>query len=272
MRTHPSDLHHRLMINFRGEEGLDYGGVSREWFLKLSREIANPNYGLFRFVTEQHTSVDINPESFVNPGHLNYFRFIGRVIGLALIHDRFLDVDFSLAFYKRLLNRPLTIKDLEKVDPEYCKNLLWLLENPVDDAGLELTFSVDYTVLGESKSYDLMPDGASLPVTDANKREYVEQVVKFRLTHGTDEQFKAIMKGLSEVIPVAVLSAFDERELEVRETPSIHTVMQRHEHTRAHTLMRTDALCLGLCLGLSVSHTHTHTHHHTHNLPRICTY
>ncbi len=39
----------RLWIEFLGEKGLDYGGVQREWFFLLSREMFNPYYGLFEY-------------------------------------------------------------------------------------------------------------------------------------------------------------------------------------------------------------------------------
>ena len=39
----------RLWVIFDGERGLDYGGLSREWFLILSREMFNPYYGLFEY-------------------------------------------------------------------------------------------------------------------------------------------------------------------------------------------------------------------------------
>ncbi len=37
----------KLNIEFSGEEGMDAGGLTREWFLLLSKEIFNPNYALF---------------------------------------------------------------------------------------------------------------------------------------------------------------------------------------------------------------------------------
>ncbi len=39
----------RLWVKFEGEKGLDYGGVSREWFFLLSHEMFNPYYGLFEY-------------------------------------------------------------------------------------------------------------------------------------------------------------------------------------------------------------------------------
>ena len=39
----------RLWIEFSKEKGLDYGGVAREWFYLLSKEMFNPYYGLFEY-------------------------------------------------------------------------------------------------------------------------------------------------------------------------------------------------------------------------------
>ena len=39
MRCQPADLKKRLMIKFEGEDGLDYGGLSREFFFLLSHEM-----------------------------------------------------------------------------------------------------------------------------------------------------------------------------------------------------------------------------------------
>ncbi|XP_069767011.1 E3 ubiquitin-protein ligase NEDD4-like isoform X2 [Narcine bancroftii] len=39
----------RLWIEFDSEKGLDYGGVAREWFFLLSKEMFNPYYGLFEY-------------------------------------------------------------------------------------------------------------------------------------------------------------------------------------------------------------------------------
>ena len=49
MRQTPSDLKKRLMIKFDGEDGLDYGGVSREFFFLLSHEMFNVRVSTFFF-------------------------------------------------------------------------------------------------------------------------------------------------------------------------------------------------------------------------------
>ena len=46
----------KLWIEFDGEVGLDYGGVAREWFYLLSKEMFNPYYGLFEYsATDNYT-------------------------------------------------------------------------------------------------------------------------------------------------------------------------------------------------------------------------
>lgn len=104
MRLPAYELRRRLYIIFRGEEGLDYGGVSREWFFLLSHEVLNPMYCLFEYANKNNYSLQINPASYVNPDHLQYFKFIGRFIAMALYHGRFIYSGFTMPFYKRYEN------------------------------------------------------------------------------------------------------------------------------------------------------------------------
>ena len=78
MRLRPEDLRKRLVVEFEGEDALDYGGVSREWFFLLSHEMFNPSYGLSVYSAYDNYTLQINPASGVNPEHLDYFKFIGR--------------------------------------------------------------------------------------------------------------------------------------------------------------------------------------------------
>jgi len=64
--------------------------------------------------------------SSINPEHLNYFKFIGRIMGLAIFHEQYLLVNFTFLFYKKLLNKTLDFSDMEIIDPEIYKNIKWL--------------------------------------------------------------------------------------------------------------------------------------------------
>merc|ERR1719264_944974 len=215
MRLPAYELRRRLYIIFRGEEGLDYGGVAREWFFLLSHEVLNPMYCLFEYANKNNYSLQINAASFVNPDHLHYFKFVGRFIAMALYHGKFIYSGFTMPFYKRMLNKKLIMKDIESIDPEYYGSLTWIRDNDIEDCGLELFFSVDFELLGEIKPHELKPGGNDIQVTEENKEEYLNLVCEWRMTRGIEEQTKAFLEGFNEVVPLEWLQYFDERALEL---------------------------------------------------------
>lgn len=215
MNFKPYDLRRRLYVIFRGEEGLDYGGLAREWFFLLSHEVLNPMYCLFEYAGKSNYCLQINPASTINPDHLSYFCFIGRFIAMALFHGKFIDTGFSLPFYKRMLSKKLILKDLESIDPEFYNSLIWIRDNNIEECGLEMFFSVDMEILGKISSHDLKEDGANVLVTEENKEEYIGLMAEWRFSRGVESQTKAFLDGFNEVVPLQWLQYFDEKELEV---------------------------------------------------------
>ncbi|GAB5587048.1 hypothetical protein Unana1_01948 [Umbelopsis nana] len=214
MRQAPADLKKRLMIKFDGEDGLDYGGLSREFFFLLSHEMFNPFYCLFEYSAHDNYTLQINPHSGINPEHLNYFRFIGRVVGLAIFHRRFLDAFFIVSFYKMMIGKKVAVADMESVDADFHRSLMWMLENDITDV-LDLTFSTDDDRFGEVVTLDLIPDGQNIEVTEENKKEYVNLITEWRISKRVEEQFKAFKEGFNQLIPQDLINVFDERELEL---------------------------------------------------------
>ncbi|KAJ4001408.1 hypothetical protein F5050DRAFT_1560835 [Lentinula boryana] len=214
MRQTPNDLKKRLMIKFDGEDGLDYGGLSREFFFLLSHEMFNPFYCLFEYSAHDNYTLQINPASGVNPEHLNYFKFIGRCLGLGIFHRRFLDAYFIVSFYKMILKKKVTLADLESVDAELHRGMTWMLENDITDI-IDETFTTTEERFGEMVTVELKPGGEDVPVTQENKKEYVECIVDYRISKRVKEQFDAFMSGFSELIPQDLITVFDERELEL---------------------------------------------------------
>ncbi|KAI7657487.1 putative E3 ubiquitin-protein ligase, partial [Hortaea werneckii] len=214
MRQSPNDLKKRLMIKFDGEDGLDYGGLSREFFFLLSHEMFNPFYCLFEYSAHDNYTLQINPHSGINPEHLGYFKFIGRVVGLAIFHRRFLDAFFIGAFYKMILKKRVTLQDMEGVDAEFHRTLTWAMENDITDV-IYSTFSVEDERFGEKVTVELKPGGEEIEVTNENKQEYIELITEWRIQKRVEEQFNAFVTGFHELIPADLVNVFDERELEL---------------------------------------------------------
>lgn len=204
----------KLEINFKGEAGIDAGGVTREWYQVLSRQMFNPDYALFTAVASDETTFHPNRTSYINPEHLSFFKFIGRIIGKAIFDNSFLDCHFSRAVYKNILDRSVSLKDMENLDLEYFKSLMWMLENDITDIITE-DFSVETDDYGEHKTIDLIPDGRNIPVTEENKQEYVRLIVEYRLQTSVAEQMNNFIIGFHEIIPKDLVAIFDEQELEL---------------------------------------------------------
>ncbi|CUM53216.1 unnamed protein product [Debaryomyces tyrocola] len=204
----------KLEVNFKGESGIDAGGVTREWYQVLSRQMFNPDYALFTPVASDETTFHPNRTSYINPEHLSFFKFIGKIIGKAIFDNSFLDCHFSRAVYKRILGKSVSLKDMETLDLEYFKSLVWMLENDITDVITE-DFSVETDDYGEHKIIDLIPNGRDIAVTEENKHEYVKLVVQYRLQTSVTEQMDNFLLGFHEIISKDLVSIFDEQELEL---------------------------------------------------------
>ncbi|XP_024407537.1 E3 ubiquitin-protein ligase HACE1 isoform X3 [Desmodus rotundus] len=202
-----------IAVRFHGEEGMGQG-VVREWFDILSNEIVNPDYALFT-QSADGTTFQPNSNSYVNPDHLNYFRFAGQILGLALNHRQLVNIYFTRSFYKHILGIPVNYQDVASIDPEYAKNLQWILDNDISDLGLELTFSVETDVFGAMEEVPLKPGGESILVTQNNKAEYVQLVTELRMTRAIQPQINAFLQGFHAFIPPSLVQLFDEFELEL---------------------------------------------------------
>jgi E3 ubiquitin-protein ligase HUWE1 len=172
----------------------------------------NPNYALFEPTPDSTFQPSRN--SIINHDHLGYFKFIGRVIGKAMHDSQLMDAHFTRSYYKHILGLPIHYTDIESIDPDYFKNLKWILENDITDV-LESTFSVQSEEFGVMKLVDLKPNGSKIPVTNENKEEYVKLITEHKMTTSIKPQISAFLEGFYELVPTNLVSIFTPQELEL---------------------------------------------------------
>jgi E3 ubiquitin-protein ligase HUWE1 len=204
----------RLHVQFNGEEGIDAGGVTREWYVILARQIFDPNYALFCRSAAKAATYQPNKASAINREHLDNFRFVGRIFGKAIYDGQLLDAYFTRAFYKHILGIKPTYHDIEAEDPEYYKSLCWILENDITDI-IDETFSTEFEEFGQQHIVDLKPNGRNVQVTEENKEEYVRLVTEVKLTKAISMQIASFKEGFHELIPLEDCRIFNEVELEL---------------------------------------------------------
>jgi E3 ubiquitin-protein ligase HUWE1 len=225
MKTH--DIRGRPDITFRGEEGIDAGGLTREWFELLCREMFNPSFSLFVASSgEGGATFQPNPLSEAvygldGPGGARaWFQFVGRIMGKAVADGLVVDAHFTRSFYKHMLGHAVTFEDdLQPHDPELHRSLQLMLASPLSELGLDggaldFTISVEHEH-GQHRDEELVPRGAELHVTDENKLDYVRLVTAHHLTRSIRAQTNAFLKGFCELVPPSLISLFTPEELEL---------------------------------------------------------
>lgn len=145
----------------------------------------------------------VSTASGVNPGHLTYFRFCGRVIALALMHRVQMDVVFALTFFKQLAGLPVLWEDAKDADPclyESCKKILEMDPEVIDTDILGLTFVSEVEELGSHKSMELCMGGKDMVVNSENRGHFVDLLVQRRLVNSVAEQVKSFSQGFSDLL------------------------------------------------------------------------
>lgn len=241
------DIKKSLRIAFSGEEGIDHGGLRKEWFLLLIREVfnldngkswislclgvaksANREAGMFVY-DEESGYCYFNPHSFETS---DQFFLIGVVMGLAIYNSTILDIPLPPFTFRKLLAtgpapapgsaahpRPLlsySLADLAEFRPRLAKGLQQLLDY---DGDVESTFGLDFAIgmekYGSTVQVPLLPGGADRPVTNENRREYVNLYVRHILDVSVSRQFEPFKRGFFTVCGGNALSMFRPEEIEL---------------------------------------------------------
>ncbi|XP_075216704.1 HECT and RLD domain containing E3 ubiquitin ligase 4 isoform X2 [Lycorma delicatula] len=200
-----------LKVHFLGEEAVDAGGVKKEFFMLLLKEILDPKYGMFRSYDETNT-IWFSEDSFED--EVMYY-LIGLLCGLAIYNFTIISLPFPVALYKKLLGEPTTLQDLKELSPTLAKSLQDVLD--YDQSDLQdvfcLNFEITREVFGEVKVYELKSGGSSIPVTLDNKKEFVDLYVDFVLNTSVARHYRAFHDAFHKVCGGYVLKLFHAEEL-----------------------------------------------------------
>ncbi|CAD5122844.1 DgyrCDS11247 [Dimorphilus gyrociliatus] len=210
----PSELRKQLYVEFEGEQGIDEGGLSKEFFQLICAQLFNPDYGMFIYSEETRTYF-FNPSSFENDAQ---FTLIGIVLGLAIYNNIILDIRFPPVVYRKLMGKLGTLSDLSGVYPVISSSLKQLLvyEGDVENDFIQ-PFCITYDDLFDGRpTVDLKEGGCNILVNNENREEFVELYTDFLLNKRIERQFAAFRRGFKLVTDESPLSTlFRPEEVEL---------------------------------------------------------
>lgn len=210
VRASPETLKKPLKVKFIGEEGIDEGGVQKEFFQILIRQLLDPAFGMFT-EDEDTRTLWFNSDSLESTME---FELIGILLGVAIYNSVILDVHFPHIVYKKLMGCPLDLEDIELALPSLGNGLRQLLEfdGNVEDV-FQRNFEYSYEIFGEVKTVELKSGGSGIPVTNANREEYVALYVEYIMNRSVSRQYDAFHRGFHQVCNGEVLQMFRWEEL-----------------------------------------------------------
>ena len=206
-------LQNPIKVRFLGEQGVDEGGVRKEFFLLFIRQIFDPDYGMFNY-NKKTRLYWFNHYTF--EPKIKY-ELIGTIFRLAIYNNIILDVKFPLTVYKKLLGKKPTLEDMKDCDPELYNNFKFLIDSK--DKNLKEELDTNFVVVddkfGEKLDIPLKPNGENIMVDSENKDEYVELYLDWYFNKSIEEVFNSFEKGFYKVFNRDLCKILSPEELEL---------------------------------------------------------
>lgn len=148
-----SEIKNRLRIqfvdlNYMTEEGIDGGGLFKEFMTKLTEIIFDPQYSFFTETHERKLYPSYLSKNINNC--LDYFKFFGMIVGKAIYEGILLKATFARFFLNKFVGKGNQVDDLKTLDLELYNNLMYLKYYDGDAENLGLTFSVTEEEFGKT--------------------------------------------------------------------------------------------------------------------------
>uniref|UniRef100_A0A8C5PTZ4 HECT and RLD domain containing E3 ubiquitin protein ligase 4 n=1 Tax=Leptobrachium leishanense TaxID=445787 RepID=A0A8C5PTZ4_9ANUR len=215
-KTKNIDYKKPLKVIFVGEEAVDAGGLRKEFFLLIMRELLDPKYGMFRYYEESRL-LWFSGQTFEDS---DLFHLIGVICGLAIYNFTIVDLHFPLALYKKLLKKKPSLDDLKELMPDVGRSMQQLLDYAEDD--IEDAFCLNFTITvenyGSTEVRELIPNGAETLVNNKNKQEFVDAYADYLFNRSVASLFNAFAAGFHKVCGGKVLELFQPNELQAMVT------------------------------------------------------
>lgn len=211
IKAHQNDFKKLLKVEFVDEAGIDAGGLKKEWFLLLTRELFDPNRGLFSY----HPSSNLCYFSISPQDNDELYYLVGAVLGLSIYNSTILDLQLPKALYKKLMGHKVTLADFTELDPDTGKGLSQLLQTKNTEQ-LGIYFEITYKdIFDQVRTTELLKGGSELLVNDGNKYEYVERYLNFFLNDVCQRPFGSFLRGFYSIMGDNALSLFSPEEIEL---------------------------------------------------------
>lgn len=187
-----------IYITYVDELASDEGGLSRDWFINVSKEIINTEIFI---PTPNGNSLTFNHQN----EDMMLYNFTGKFIGAAFNNKRNINIKLASFIWKKIFEEEVTLEDMKEYDSDMYESLKWISEN--DPSLLEMTFI-------DSNENELCLNGADILVTEENKNEYIRLIIKSKLINENLELIDCLANGFREVVDFNYITLFKSKNIQ----------------------------------------------------------
>ena len=231
-----------LEANGAEERGIDLGGPFKEFLEQVTREVFRVEYGLFTRTEPESSGSGGGEQGMYYPSPAapflhgpeaarDLFVSIGRIVGKALYDNILLDIPLASFFLARFIGQGLVLADLQEMDPRLFKSLMQVKNYPGDVRDLCLNFTVSRGEMEQSAAaassssssssssspdpnvVELLSNGASIDVTNANRLLYIYKLADYHLTQKLSLVVGAFLSGLGDIVDLRWFRLFNTIEM-----------------------------------------------------------
>lgn len=188
------NLKKKLEITFKGEEGIDVGGLTTNMYTEFFKQIVDPKYGIFECSDNNEKILYLPKSSYKD---IKVLKTIGKIMIKCIYDQRVIPEIFPPCLFKYFLDIKVIFRDLEIYDKQMSHSLNQIMLTSIDDYGF------NFEEFNE-KSRD---------VTNENKQEYKDKKLEFYLVTKRKEQLEAMKQGFHSIRDLSLqLQLFSSQE------------------------------------------------------------
>lgn len=196
-----------LSVNFTNEQGIDAGGLRREFYELIGKEMKNTRYNLFQnYFVNSVERYFLHPSIYEIERRRDYLYTLGKFTANSIVTRNYIGICFVDAFVKHLYDEPVTFEDMQHVvsPVEYAgyMHLKELSAEELEDA------CITFEIVEQSKRVELLPGGRDMPVTRDNLAQYLARIADYRLHSRYRDEILEFKRGFNEILKVEFIRQF----------------------------------------------------------------
>lgn len=207
-------------VKYEEEAGQDAGGLFRDSMSQIIADLFSDYLFLFVPCANSVNQINVNMDKFVPNPRLNkecytdLYKFVGILLGASIRQKFNLPFEFPQLIWKLLLQKTVTINDIELVDTNITTRLSSLAQCTEEQFNTKFVDTTYLLTNSAGDEIELLPNGAEINLEYKDSEKYIALVTNHLLKEH-DKQCEMMRSGLDLVISTNVLSIYTSEEIEL---------------------------------------------------------